>query len=165
MKVLISYPRNGEKEGRQIAQALQQQGAKVSIELNDVLPQNENDSALWVTPGDHDMKIVVYPKAFEEYADTVKPRPAELDVIAEVREFISNEMQLLENAKDVDSACKIMLEHCLQFKYAKYPAMAAIIHYLRNICGARIPGSESFGEFETTEQQFEYCRLVKTGLA
>lgn len=60
-------------------------------------------------------------------------QPSHPDIIAEVRDFISQEMQFLEAAEDVDSACEQMLEHCLKFKHAHNPAMAAIIHYLRNV--------------------------------
>jgi hypothetical protein len=84
----------------------------------------------------------------------IDSKPAELDVIAEVREFIQQEMQLLENAENVDVACETMLQHCLKFRHARYPAMLAIIHYLKNIC--RPEGDkEYYTEYKDQEEPFE----------
>ncbi len=83
------------------------------------------------------------------------PQPSCPDIIAEVRDFISQEMQFLENAEDVDTACAQMLERCLQFKHARNPAMAAIIHYLRNI--VQSDENEYYKEYK---DQIEPCANI-----
>ena len=150
MKVLISYPRSGEKEGRQIAQALQQQGAEVSIYLNSNFNQNTLSDDF--QENDQEITVVLHPQMQPDGSEMTKP--AELDVIAEVREFIQQEMQFMENADNVDVACEVMLQHCLQFKHARYPAMMAIIHYLKNICHSS--GDKNY--YTEYKDQEELCK-------